>query len=176
VAVSITGNELAMVSAGVAAVAVVASVVNNRSTNKSSLRATEASNASALRIAQEERASKRQDELEALKRAVYARYLAALTTAVHVRQTPSSLSDEMAREAYSRAFKICQEMAITAGTSVVSPSYGALFAVTQWKVSDRDSQIAFESKMQDLRLAMRADLNGTTADESQAEDGALTEP
>ncbi|HEY5360146.1 MAG TPA: hypothetical protein VIJ82_21105 [Streptosporangiaceae bacterium] len=61
----ITGNELAMVSAGVAAIAVAASVWNNKSTN-----------ANALAIAREERTSQQQNELTALKRTVYAKCIA----------------------------------------------------------------------------------------------------
>ena len=67
----ITGDELAMVSAGVAAVAVVAGVRNNKSTSNSSGQATEDSNETALQIARDEREAKRKDELIAYKRPIH---------------------------------------------------------------------------------------------------------
>jgi hypothetical protein len=94
--VHITGNELAIVSAGVAAVAVVASVVNNRSTNKN-----------ALDIAREERASRRKDELEALKRATYAKQLAIVQRHSQNRVLSANLSQCLPR---SRLAKWSAEM------------------------------------------------------------------
>jgi hypothetical protein len=65
--VNITGNELTAASSAVAALAIVGGYLGVRSANRN-----------ALKIAREERSSKRKDELDALKRTTYAKTLAAL--------------------------------------------------------------------------------------------------
>jgi hypothetical protein len=63
----LTGQELTAASGAVAALAIVGGYLGVRSANRN-----------ALKIAREERTTRRKDELDALKRATYARLLAAL--------------------------------------------------------------------------------------------------
>lgn len=63
----ITGNELTATSSAVAALAIIGGYLGVRSANHN-----------ALKIAREERSSKRKDELDALKRTTYTKALAAL--------------------------------------------------------------------------------------------------
>jgi hypothetical protein len=169
--VHITGNELAMVSAGVAAVAVVASVANNRSTNKNSLKATKESNENALRIAREERVTRLGSQIFETRRTLYGRYLAALSNTVDVRwggtpwphdRTPSAEQREAlkttARARYGEALLIYEELAITAPAEVAKAADETLVAAGRVEVSDPDSHLKYSSQVENLRDLMRKDL------------------
>ena len=65
----LTADELAVVSSMVAALGIVGGYLGVRSANRS-----------AVQIAREERTTRRRDELDDLKRATYARFLASLTS------------------------------------------------------------------------------------------------
>jgi hypothetical protein len=79
--VHLTGHEVTLIpglaASAVAIVAIGFSYFQNKATNRNSLQATKESNANALAIAREERASKREDELNALKRTVYGQCIGA---------------------------------------------------------------------------------------------------
>jgi hypothetical protein len=66
-AMHLTGHELTLISSGVAAIAIIGGYLGVRAANRN-----------AVRIAKDERSSKREDELKALKRVVYVKMIHAL--------------------------------------------------------------------------------------------------
>lgn len=77
----ITGDELTALPSVVAVIAIVASYTSVRSANRN-----------ALRLAREERSSRREGELDALKRTTYAKYDAALSALVRARADATKIS------------------------------------------------------------------------------------
>jgi hypothetical protein len=71
--VHLTGHEVDLAGPAVAVVAIVASVITNQLTNRNARKATEASNANALRIAREERITRLGSQIFETRRTWYGR-------------------------------------------------------------------------------------------------------
>jgi hypothetical protein len=71
--VHLTGHEVDLAGPAVAVVAIVASVITNQLTNRNARKATEASNANALRIAREERITRLGSQIFKTRRTWYGR-------------------------------------------------------------------------------------------------------
>lgn len=157
----LTANELAAVSSAVAALGIIGGYLGVRSANRN-----------AVQIAREERTTRRRDELDDLKRATYARFLAALTSL-----TAASLSLEAIRASGTRgkevidaaekrdgAFAAAQDIA--AELDLLGPS--ALHTIAEEalekaRTCNRESRPQLATKVAELRVVMRRDLPAVDA-------------
>jgi hypothetical protein len=170
--VHLTGHEVDLAGPAVAVVAIVASVITNQLTNRNARKATEASNANALRIAREERITRLGSQIFETRRTLYGRYLAALSNTVDVRwgatpwphdRTPSAEEHasmrRTARARYSEALQIYEELAISAPGEVAKAADETPVAAGRVEVSDPDSHLEYSSQVEHLRDLMRMDLS-----------------
>jgi hypothetical protein len=170
--VHLTGHEVDLAGPAVAVVAIIASVITNQLTNRNARAATEASNTNALRIAREERITRLGSQIFETRRALYGRYLAALSNTVDVRwggtpwphsRTPTAEESEamrrVARGRYGDALLIYEEIAITAPAEVTKAADEALMAAGGVDASDPDSHLKYSAEVEVLRDLMRKDLS-----------------
>jgi hypothetical protein len=159
--VHLTGNELTAASSAVAALAIIGGYLGVRSANRN-----------ALKIAREERSSRRQDELDALKRATYAKYLAAIAglAAVSIEaSTPPASSSPTAQQAHIITLRRRLEARmvtqnVMAEIAQIAPS--RLYQLAQealngaFACTPLDRNAAFISSAANLQTAMFADMQG----------------
>jgi hypothetical protein len=155
----LTGNELTAASSTVALLAIVGGYLGVRSANLN-----------ALKIAREERSSRRRDEFDALKRVTYARFLAALTELEMAALEQSGIAEsEKIRGGYLIASKKRKTDALVAARNIAVElellASGALHELANYSLRIADTcnrqnepEVAFE--VTKLRLAMRDDLAG----------------
>lgn len=152
----LTGNELAAASSAVAAIGILGGYLGVRSANRN-----------ALQIAREERATRRRDELDDLKRATYVRFLAALTSLSVASLEVEDLIEAGIRgdevitaakskgDAFSAAHDIAAELDLL--TSGILREL-ADEALEKARACQRENRSEFSLKLSELRVAMRRDL------------------
>lgn len=151
----LTAGELAAVSSAVAALGILGGYLGVRSANLN-----------AVKIAREERSTRRRDELADLKRATYARFLAALTalaaaslrleaiTGAGLRaDTPMAAAKK--EEAFAAARGIAAELDLLASGVLHEIAADALEKAHACK---RENRSQFSDKLAELRVVMRRDL------------------
>lgn len=156
----LTGDELAAASIAVAALAIAGGYLGVRSANHN-----------ALKIAKEERSAQRQDELEALKRTVYVKCLAALLTLSGASMEASgyqgdTLSAMQARVAATKkrlsasyaANNAISELTLIAPLRLRELTTEAFQAASK---STKQDQMAYVRAGAKLSASMRDDLTGT---------------
>lgn len=156
----ITGHELTAGSSAVAALAIVGGYLGIRSANRN-----------ALTIAREERSSKRQDELDALKRAVYTQTLSSLTALVAVNieavalvantSAPPSMRIDVLRrrtEAIRKARDSITELELVSSRNILRDLANEAFRGAA-KASQKEVK-AFTRGMAKLQVSLRDDLLG----------------
>ena len=151
----LTANELAVVSSAVAVVGIVGGYLGVRSANRN-----------AVKIAREERSTRRRDELDDLKRATYARFLAALTalaaaslrleaiTGAGLRADAPITAARKREEAFTAAHDIAAEL------DLLAPGMHELAADALEKAHGctRGNRSHFSARLAELRTTMRRDL------------------
>jgi hypothetical protein len=151
----LTANELAAVSSAVAALGILGGYLGVRSAN-----------GNAVKIAREERSTRRRDELNDLKRATYARFLAALTalaaaslrleaiTAAGLRADAPIAAAEKREAAFAAAHDIAAEL------DLLAPGMHDLAADALDKAHGctRANRSHFSARLTELRTTMRRDL------------------
>ncbi len=158
----LTGNELTAASSAVAAVAIAGGYLGVRSANRN-----------ALKIAREERSSRRKDELDALKRTVYvqclAEFMALAAASVEVsnpqssgrprplKPTSSMAALKQALDATQVAYRTVSDLDLIAPNPVRELAAEAAAAAANCAHQD---VLAFTRVGAKLRMAMRYDLRG----------------
>jgi hypothetical protein len=156
----LTGHELTAASSAVAVLAILGGYLGVRSANRN-----------ALRIAREERSSRRKDEFDYLKRSTYARFLEALATLAmasleqeevtadpHIRGETRILAFKRRANALTAARNIAAELDLLTPDllrGLVNESIKSGSACT------RKNEQTFERVVARLRVAMRYDLQGS---------------
>jgi phage tail protein X len=152
--VHITGNELTAISSAVAALAIVGGYLGVRSANRN-----------ALKIAREERSSKRKDELDALKRTTYTKTLAALHALATANIELAALAGTNIHATQKRAEAIQTAYDSIAELELVSPNNQlyvlAKEALDQAAMSTQRDSRGYTSWAAKLRASLRDDLRGT---------------
>ena len=151
---NLTEHELTAASSAVAALAIVGGYLGVRSANRN-----------AVKIAREERSSRRHDELDALKRVTYARCVAALLA---VNTASIEASALQAREAESRqlidaakaAHDAVVEVELIAPDRLRDLAIEAMGSASQHTKEDTPEFAQRPIKLIKLRVAMRYDLRG----------------
>ena len=157
----LTGHELTAASSVVAALAIVGGYLGVR-----------AANHNALRIAREERSSRRQDEFDNLKRATYAKFLAALTELSSASLKHQAMAGAPELRGYLTSALRRREEALAAARN----AFGELEIVAPERLREMasplvddagactgENQSLFTGEVARLRLAMRYDLRGGDA-------------
>jgi hypothetical protein len=158
--VHLTGDELTAASSAVAAVAIVGGYLGVRSANRN-----------ALKIAREERSSRRKEELDALKRTIYAQCLAALTALAAV-----SIEVSVSQGRTSPAVQQARIAALRQGLNAIQVAHNAVAeleliapdllreladeALTGANKCTQQDGSAFARGIAKLRVAMHYDLQG----------------
>jgi hypothetical protein len=152
----LTAGELAAVSSAVAALGILGGYLGVRSAN-----------GNAVKIAREERSTRRRDELDDLKRATYARFLAALTalavaslrlediTGAGIRGDAPMAAAGKREEAFAVARGIAAELDLLASGVLHELAADALEKAHACK---RENRSQFSAKLAELRVVMRQDL------------------
>ena len=153
----LTGNELAVASSAVTALAIVGGYLGVRSANQN-----------ALKISREERSSRDEREFNTLKRTLYAKTLSellALGTAqieAGVVEKGKSVPSEAVRrrtELVSSATACVSELGLISGNDMLVDLAGeALLAANQ--SSNKEQQEVFGRTISKLEFVMRCDLEG----------------
>jgi hypothetical protein len=153
----LTGNELAAASSAVAAFGIIGGYLGVKSANRN-----------ALRIAREERSARRREELNDLKRATYARFLAALTVlaAASAEQEAVTAAPEIRGQARLDAFKKRKDALTVAGDIVTELDLlasGPLPELAKKAVDNAGTctagdRMLFSGTLAELRAVMRQDL------------------
>jgi hypothetical protein len=166
--VHLTGHELTLIPSGVAAIAIIGGYLGVRSANRTT-----------LKVAEQERDSKRADELEALKRTTYTRLLSKLnvlmTTSLEANRLMSSESVEASRrKAVAQEQTAAQDDVVDCVTelelltdnsdlvALARESMRAAFGITQQTVKPYSSaasklQVSLRSDLRDRELPVLAD-------------------
>lgn len=139
----LTGNELSIASSAVAALAIIGGYLGVSSANRN-----------ALKIAREERSSKRSDDFNELKRQVYAQYLA---TAWTIFNSPSEERSKIARDVLGKEFP----------TLVLIAPVGVVWQVNKMmnSLANGDADIRIMDELAALNMAMRQDLGIETPED-----------
>jgi hypothetical protein len=157
----LTGNELAAASSAVAVIGILGGYLGVRSANRN-----------ALQIAREERSTRRRDELDDLKRATYVRFLAALTslsvaslgvealTEAGIRGNEVITAAKNKDDAFAAAHDIAAELDLLTPRILHELADEALEKAHTCK---RENRSQFSSKLSELRVAMRRDLQASDA-------------
>lgn len=158
----LTQHELTAASSAVAALAILGGYLGVRSANRNS-----------LKIAREERVSRRHNELDALKRATYAKFLAALSALALAAQEHEAItaSPEIRGDTRITAIKKRTDALTTAQNmfaelELIAPDLLREIAADSLECAReciRKNSIAFIREVAKLRLAMRHDLQDTEA-------------
>lgn len=152
----LTADELAAVSSMVAALGIVGGYLGVRSANRS-----------AVQIAREERTTRRRDELDDLKRATYARFLASLTSLA-----AASLSLEAIRASGTRGREVIEAAEKRDGAFAAAQDIAAELdllgsvalraiaeeALEKARACNRENRPQLSMKLSELRVVMRRDL------------------
>jgi hypothetical protein len=161
--VFLTQHELTAASSAVAALAILGGYLGVRSANRN-----------ALNIAREERLSRKHNELDALKRVTYAKFLAALSALASASQEQEAItaSPEIRGDTRITAIKkrtdaltVAQNM--FAELELIAPDPLRELSAASLECArecTRKNSAAFVREAAKLRLAMRQDLQGTEAD------------
>jgi hypothetical protein len=167
----LTEHELTAASSGVAVLAILSGYLGVRSANRN-----------ALKIATEERSSRRQEELNALRRATYARFLVALTALemASLEQESIAASPQIRGEPRITAIKRRTEALATARNiaaelELLAPSHVRELANESLEIAStcsRENEQEFTRGMMKLRVAMRYDLDGSETPNFKGLDGA----
>lgn len=146
---NLTGHELTAASSAVAALAIIGGYLGVRSANRN-----------AIKIAREERSSRRHDELDAQKRVIYARCMEALFTlntasigasAIHHREPEIRQQIDAALAAHDAVLQV----------ELIAPErLHEQACVALASASAREEASAFTREGIKLRAAMRNDLRG----------------
>ena len=158
--VHLTGNELTAASSAVAAVAIAGGYLGVRSANRN-----------ALKIAREERSSRRKDELDALKRTIYVRCLTALdalpmaSAQVSASQATSDPANQarMAAQRQSLDEALAVLYNVTVDIQLIAPDPVRVLAVEAMTAAAKSAMYtdsAYTRGVLKLRTAMRYDLQG----------------
>lgn len=155
----LTGHELTVASSAVAVLAIVGGYLGVRSANRN-----------ALKIAREERSSRRRDELNDLRRATYARFLAALTVLAAASREQEAIvtKPEIRGEARIAAIKkrtdavaVARNIAAELDLLASDPLRGLVGEALQTaSLCNRENDQAYAQEVARLRVAMRYDLRG----------------
>lgn len=157
----LTGHELTAASSAVAFLAIVSGYFGIRSANRN-----------ALNIAREERSTRRQDELNDLRRATYAKFLVSLDAlALASVEQEALLSDPKLRgerivaikrrtDALTAARNLAAELDLLASGFVITQANESLKSAS---ICDREKESAFAEEINKLRDAMRYDLKDSKA-------------
>ncbi len=137
----ITGDELTALPSVVAAIAIAGGYFGVRSANRN-----------ALRLAGEERSSRRKDELDALKRATYAKYDAALSTLVRSTVDATKLSTQTVDKNIRDIATAAPQKRVDALTSLHT-----LLAELRFIAPDYVSNLAFEAEQAAVELPLTDD-------------------
>jgi hypothetical protein len=161
-----TVHELTAASSAVAALAVVGGYLGVRSANRN-----------AVGIAREERASRRRDELDALKRATYAKYLNALTalalasaeqrtiaSAPEIRGDARIIAIRRQTDALTTARDLLAELELLGPDTLSGLAGESLESAT--KCTGKNCP-PFDKELAKLRIAMRRDLEGNEIPDPQ---------
>jgi|SRR6185437_9828315 len=149
----ITDHELAAASSFVAALAIVGGYLGVRSANRN-----------AVKLAREERTSKRHDELNALKRATYAKYLSHITDVMTlsvevnnapVGKPPSVNTSKRFLDAQIAAMNTKTEIDLMAAALIADLATDVFIAARTYTGDTRQIFIRAQAKLQ---LAMRQEL------------------
>ena len=161
----LTEHELDIFPSVVAVVAIGGTLLGVRLTNKSTLKSVEQANQAALEIARVERSSKREDELLALKRTIYAKFVADLSLLTRGSIVVSSTEN---RSSVERSAAIRQRMdaSVAAANSLanvylIAPAYINTLAAEAYKAalnSTSKDTISYIREGAKLRATMRDDL------------------
>jgi hypothetical protein len=152
----LTGNELAAASSAVAAIGILGGYLGVRSANHN-----------ALKIAREERSTRRRNELDDLRRATYARFLAALTSlsvaslGLEAKTEAGIRGNDLIAAAKKREDAFVAAHDIAAELGLLTPGFLHELvdeALEKAHTCKRESRSQFSSKLSDLRVAMRRDL------------------
>ena len=156
----LTDHELTAASSAVAALAIIGGYLGVRSANRN-----------ALAIAREERSTRRKDELDALKRATYAKFLAALTAlATLSMERDGANSNAKASPAYRTSVlrqwlaAMHAGMAALAEVELIAPDIVRELAQRAFAASRASTQTdatSFIRTVGVVGVAMRYDLRGT---------------
>jgi hypothetical protein len=163
----LTGHELDIFPSVVAIVAIAGTLVSARLTNKSTLKAVELANENALKIAEAERSSRREDELLALKRTMYAKLLSALTALVKESMLVSIVETlPLAQRVPFMVQRINSSLVAAdsvANVSLIAPTYINSLATEAYqaavKATNNDLALYIREATK-LRATMRDDLRG----------------
>jgi hypothetical protein len=164
--VQLTGHELTAATSAVAALAIVGGYLGVRSANRN-----------AVRIAREERSSRRENEANALMRTTYARCLAALNILAVTSMEFSGpknkmrsvdIPDKELQEEYDAALAKCSAAEVSAHNVGAEIDLIAPPAICELEAEAHDKATTCEQRTQDefllarsrLRIAMRYDLQG----------------
>lgn len=162
----LTGHELTAASSAVAALAIMGGYLGIRSANRN-----------AVRIAKEERSSRREDEANALMRATYARSLAALNVLAVAAMEFSGPKSKMhsvdipgkeLQGEYDAALAKCSAAEVSAHNIGAELDLIAPPMICELEAEAHDRATTCEKRTQDefllarskLRIAMRCDLQG----------------
>jgi hypothetical protein len=165
--VQLTEHELSVIPSVVAIVAIAGTLVGVRLNNKSTLKAVALANENALKIAEAERSSKREDELLALKRTMYAKLLSDLFVLVKesmlvsvVETLPPAQRIPFTVQRMNASLTAADSLA---NVSLIAPTYVNSFASEAYqaavKATNTDVALYIREAVK-LRATMRADLRG----------------
>jgi gas vesicle protein len=151
----ITGNELTAASSVVAALAIIGGYLGVRSANQN-----------ALKISREERSSKQKEELDSIKRTIYAKLMDDLMAVAAVSMELSSLGKDP-RSATGPGLKAARkvnssisQMLLVSNNELAEPVARKAQAAAG-DCTDRSSdQHAFFRELSNLQVLLRADLAG----------------
>lgn len=166
----LTSNELAAVSSGVAALGILGGYLGVKSANRN-----------ALKIAREERSTRRRDELNDLRRSTYARFLAALVSlaTASLEQEAITTTQEIRGEVRIAAIKRRGDTLATARDTVaeldlLAPGLLRELADEALEAASACTQKRrpqFSGKLSELRAAMHHDLQASEASNFRGLDG-----
>ncbi len=163
----LTERELSIFPSLVAIVAIAGTLVSARLTNKSTLKAVEMANENALKIAEAERSSRREDELLALKRTMYAKLLSDLSALVKASMLVSAVETlPLAQRTPFTIQRMNTSLAAAdslANVSLIAPAYVNGMATEVFTVALNATTKNVASYIREaakLRATMRDDLRG----------------
>lgn len=169
----LTGHELTAASSAVAAFAIIGGYLGVRSANRN-----------AVKIAREERSSRRRDELDALKRATYAKFLTALTALASASLEQETITANAAMRGDTRIAAIRKRAdALTVAQNIIAEleliAPGRLRELAKESLecasacTQKNSSV-FTHGAAKLRVAMRYELQGTEIPSTEELDRAAS--
>jgi hypothetical protein len=155
-AMHLTSNEIAGGSVAVASLAIIGGIYSARMTSRD-----------AVKIAREERSSRRQNEQDVLKRTIYANCLAALMALMlEKRMSPVTRlgsAEDIRATGIKRAEAVTQALNATAEVELIFPKMLFDLASAAFQATlnfSHETSGEFSIRVARLRTAMRPDLNG----------------